>query len=422
MGIRVFRAAFIGAVTAGVFVATVASATDHIDGGMAVGQPTTDLTDLYAFTAGEDQQRLVIILNAVTAATDGTPPAPDATFNILIGSATPDADSARFQLSDADAFRISCTWGTPEVQCTTSSGLEFETSLSALNDPADIRFFAGLRSDPFNLNGRWAVEVQSGTTIPAPFDSNVIYGLNVYGLVLDIDLARVLPDLRDTVLAIGADVRDGSGAIHDRIGRPEIANIALQQPGGDDLRNALNSEPALHLSAPVHADVLQRLRANLDRYDALDPQPFLSDKDALAGLLADDFLTIDPRLPCTSAQFFDLETALLSGTAATQCGGRPLDQDIIDAVYGLLIYGDATQDVPDGADTATVPSLDAFPYLAPPNTGWQSVVRARAARVLADVSVPGPKRTQVALVAGFGLLGVLALIAVLLRRLISRRH
>ncbi|OAN79453.1 hypothetical protein A8B78_12035 [Jannaschia sp. EhC01] len=416
------HAVLLSLVACATLAASAAVATDHIDGGMSVDQPATDLTDLYAFTVAEDAQRLVIILNTVTAATDGARPAPDATFNIFIDSVAPDEESVRFQPRGDTPFRISCTWQDTGVRCTTSSGRQIETALLAVSDPADLRIFAGLRSDPFVLNGRWAVALQNGTTIPAPYDSNVIFGLNVYALVLEIDIASVLPDLRDSVLAIGADVRNGAGEVQDRIGRPEIANIALQLPGNADMRDALNREPAPYMSTAFRDQIAGLLRADLDRYDAFDPQPYQTDKDALAGLLADDFLTIDPRLPCSGARYFDLETALLSGTSATYCGGRPLDQDVIDAVYGLLIHGTTAQEVSDGADTATHPPLATFPYLAPPNTGWQSALRARAARALANVSVPGPKRIQTAVFGGVFLLAILTVIIVGIRRLIARRR
>ena len=51
-----------------VFGNSAALATDHIDGSNTVYDPSVDLTDLYAFTTDENDPKLVLILNAVTAA------------------------------------------------------------------------------------------------------------------------------------------------------------------------------------------------------------------------------------------------------------------------------------------------------------------------------------------------------------------
>jgi len=397
--------------------APLARATDHIDGSRAVNAPTVDLTDLYAFKdAGED--RLVLILNAITAAQPWERPAPDAVFDIVIGALA----EGTLDLVPGDPFRLSCGWTEAAAICDTSAGARIEAPLGAIADPAPLRLFAGRRSDPFVLNGVWAGELALRDTIPAPFDANIIDRFNTFALVVEIDIVSVMPGFEGHALAIGAEVRDrASGRILDRLGRPEIANIALQSNAGPDLRDALNSHPALILPDPFRTEMRTRLRENLERYDAMDPAPFAVDKDALAGILADDFLVIDPRLPCAGARYFDLERARLAGAPATRCGGRPLGQDVIDAVYGLMIHGDPAREVADGAATPTRPPLAAFPWLAAPETGPRAFAAALIGRGISDLSAPGHGRTVVLAILGMAALGVIVLAVRLLGRRARRR-
>lgn len=393
-------------------------ASDHIDGSGAVNRPTADLTDLFAFTAGDGSGRLVVILNAVTAAQPWESPATEATFDIVIGAI---ADETLALLPDP-RFRLNCNWTETAAVCDTSTGARIEAPLGVIADPAPLRLFAGRRSDPFVLNGIWAGELALRDAIPTPFDANILEGFNVFALVAEIDIAAVMPELAGRALAIGAEVRvrDG-GPILDRLGRPEIANIALQSNTGPDLRDALNSHPALGLPDPFRSTLRTRLRENLDRYDAMDPAPYAVDKDALAAILTEDFLAIDPRLPCTGARYFDLEGTLLAGMPATRCGGRPLGQDVIDAVYGLMILGDASLEIADGAATPTQPPAGAFPWLAVPNTGAVATLQAIAGRGISDLSAPGQGRLVMAAILGALGIGLVFVARAAVRRIRRRR-
>lgn len=399
-----------------------ALATDHIDGKNTVYDPSIDLTDLFAFTTGDDGETLVVVLNTVTAAMS-RPPSSDAIFNILLSEVSSSPDGHGFTLSDELPYQISCTWKSDAVSCIFPGRRVVDVPLGVIAPPSDIRVFGGLRSDPFYLNGRWAIELQSGNSIPEEFSSNAIEGLNVFGLVVEIDLSQAAPGLQDSIIAVGAEVMDGAGIVQDRIGRPEIANIAIQSNDGPDLRNELNGQRALAVS-PSFREVLEtRLRQNLDRYDDLSPSVFQTNKDQLARILADDYLTIDTRLPCSNAQYFELETALLESRAAMSCGGRPIDEDIIDAVYGLLINGSVNEPVPDGANSPTTPSLQVFPYLAPPNVGVKAWLDAVSGRLLASLSVEGPRRGLIlALGALFLILSIFGAVTAIRRSFGVRRQ
>lgn len=420
------RNALIGWLLAGItnINANAVGATDHIDGSITVNSPTIDLTDLYAFTSVEKQERLVVVLNIINATQAWERPDPSARFEIVFGAMKRVGHRFMSQHVLQPRYRISCRWQAHVATCEGPDDMMVVVPLGVMLDPGPLRLFAGLRSDPFVLNGLWARELAKNDSIPAPFDTNIIRGFNVYSLVAEIDIAALMPGLLGHVIALGAEVRDVSGEqILDRIGRPEIANLALQSNVGPDLRDELNRFPALTLPDPFRDTMRRRIRENLDRYDAMDPAPYRSDKDVLAELLADDFLTIDPALPCDGARYFDLETAFLEGRQATHCGGRPLDQDIVDSVYGLLILGSAYDVIEDGTTMPTRAISADFPYLAAPNSGFDATVLGLTGRILSLLSVSGRGRVGVLLGLGASILALFVLLGITIRwmlRLMAR--
>jgi len=55
------------------------------------------------------------------------------------------------------------------------------------------------------------------------------------------------------------------------------------------------------------------------------------------------------------------------GSLLEMCGGRSLNDDVMDTLYTLLINAGNGPRVSDGMDRATVPASDVFPYLESPN-------------------------------------------------------
>ena len=86
------------------------------------------------------------------------------------------------------------------------------------------------------------------------------------------------------------------------------------------------------------------------------------DYTALAGVLADDVLTVDMSQPRANCGYLGREAGV-----ADACGGRTLGDDVVDVSYSVLATGDPAAGVGDGvpADDKTV--SDSFPYLAAPN-------------------------------------------------------
>jgi len=100
----------------------------------------------------------------------------------------------------------------------------------------------------------------------------------------------------------------------------------------------------------------------LDFVDSLEGttgNALLGDSNALAGVLVDDRLLVDPAI-ASCGQYLAVE---LGDTSA--CGGRTLTEDVIDVTLdGLVAFGAG---VSDGVDANDREFMATFPYLATPN-------------------------------------------------------
>ncbi|WP_406309016.1 hypothetical protein [Streptomyces sp. NBC_00623] len=114
-----------------------------------------------------------------------------------------------------------------------------------------------------------------------------------------------------------------------------------------------------------------RLNANLAFYDGLDGKTAwpLDELGAhpLTELLLADFLVVDLSKPFSEDGCFEIETALLAGRPHTTCGGRSLNDDIVDTLFTLLVGGIDGKRISDGVDQPTQPATRSFPYLNAPN-------------------------------------------------------
>ena len=87
----------------------------------------------------------------------------------------------------------------------------------------------------------------------------------------------------------------------------------------------------------------------------------------LTDLLLDDYLVVDVSKPFAENSSFEIERAVLEGRPHETCGGRSLNEDVMDTLYTILINAGNGPRISDGVDQATKPASDVFPYLAPPN-------------------------------------------------------
>lgn len=163
----------------------------------------------------------------------------------------------------------------------------------------------------------------------------------------------------------------------ERVGRPEIKNIIMGIQEYDtvnrdlDIRDLYNSEDAFHLRHGYLSAYRARLNANLAFWDSLDGDLAWSTDETgthpLTELLLQDCLVVDPSKPYSERSYFDIEMDTLHGRTHSSCGGRSLNDNVIDTMYTVLINGGLGPRIRQGVDHATAKGTKTFPYLAAPS-------------------------------------------------------
>jgi hypothetical protein len=74
----------------------------------------------------------------------------------------------------------------------------------------------------------------------------------------------------------------------------------------------------------------------------------------LTELLLHDFLVVDVSKAFAEDSYFEIEQAILQGRPHATCGGRWLNEDIMDKYYTLLINAGNGPRIRDGVDEPTV--------------------------------------------------------------------
>jgi len=139
-----------------------------------------------------------------------------------------------------------------------------------------------------------------------------------------------------------------------------------------EIRDLYNMEDAFHLSQAYQGAYLARLNANLAFWDGLDGREEwpVDERGAhpLTELVLADFLVVDVTKPyAEQGSFLEIELAASAGRPHETCGGRALNDDVMDTVFTVLINAGNGPRIRDGVDQATMPGSRTFPYLAPPN-------------------------------------------------------
>jgi hypothetical protein len=132
-------------------------------------------------------------------------------------------------------------------------------------------------------------------------------------------------------------------------------------------------EDAFHLADGYHTAYQARLDANLTFWDRLDGRtdwaPDEHGRHPLTDLLLDDYLVLDVTRPYAECgSFLEIEGARMRGEPHQTCGGRALNDDVMDTLFTLLINAGSGPRISDGVDRASRPASTTFPYLAEPNS------------------------------------------------------
>ena len=235
--------------------------SDHIDGPRVIGDPSIDLTDLFAFTSPENAGRTVLAADVFPSAGAGAMFSNVVNHAIVVRRAMVAGlgDAAKFK-TGPEEYRFTCRFDTLEpgtdgkpIQrgtCTLPDGqvlrLLVNDERGSATPDGVFRVFAGLRSDPFLL--AWIMGP------PLKKFQNLLQHDNVLSIVIEFDTRRVLDPSKGSLFGAIAETtplpRPGGFVGHepprfDWVGKPEQTNMRLNNnnlPGTDDLRDLWNQQ------------------------------------------------------------------------------------------------------------------------------------------------------------------------------------
>src|SRR5271169_234652 len=368
--------------------------SDHVDGPRSIGDPSIDLTDLFAFTSPENPVRTVLAANVFPSAGGSAVFSNVVNHSIVVRrmTATGLGEAAKFRPGDQE-YRFNCKFtalergadGSKPVQkgtCTFPGGHEVTFVVNdekgASSADGVFRVFAGLRSDPFYL--AWLVAVLK--KFP-----NLLEHDNVLSIVIYFDTKRVLdPDkgpLFGVIAETSAIPQPRSLIGHepprfDWVGRPEQTNMRLNNPamaGADDVRDLWNQMTPFALAAEFQPIFRKRLLDSLTNWDMRDGKADWTPEAlaAVVNIYLDDFLLFDVSKPTSDTSFLEIEKSTLHGRPYQTGGGRTVNANVIDIMITWMVNNDR-EFLQGGALGATKPGVNSFPFLASPNTQIQIAV------------------------------------------------
>jgi hypothetical protein len=348
----------------------------HLSGPRSLTQPIADITDLYAFPSPERSGHLVLVLNTLPFAPPSALFSDALSYRFRLRSLTSNAggDRAPFAVGDEE-FVFDCVFSTPA----TGETISVEVNHQSGSEAHGVRVFAGPRWDPFIMDAPAMLKtIATGKLSFTDPGSIFLDGKNVLSVVVEIDCATVLGD-RELVAVVAETLTRGKLAVRfERAGRPEVPNLMLGPKQFDpvnrdlEIRDLYNMEDAFHLAQAYMGAYRARLNANLAFWDGLDGKTDWPANEngahPLTELMLADFLVVDVTKPyAEQGSFLEIELATREARTHETCGGRALNDDVMDTIFTLLVNAGNGPTIRDGVDRATMPASRMFPYLAPPN-------------------------------------------------------
>ena len=315
--------------------------------GPPMGDPTTDITDVYAFLKPGDSNpgKSILVLNVNPLApllagsfdshavyefnidTNGDAVA-DRSFRITFSELAQGAQTATVRLATGDLAAGLNDGGQVVIAAApVSFGSE-----AAITVAGPYKFFAGIRSDPFFFDLLGFID-----------DFNFSHGdffadKNVFGIVLEVPNSA-LGNTPGTTSLWGRTLRSVNGTLvrDDRVGRAAINTVFNHGPD-KDIFNGIDPNQDLTATTSEGPTFVQSFAATLS---ALGGNP------ALATVLLPDVLNYD----------------FSKATSYASLNGRRLQDDVIDISLSLVTGGALTTDNV-GPHTDYLPR---FPYLGTPH-------------------------------------------------------
>jgi Domain of unknown function (DUF4331) len=367
--------------------------SDHISGPRALAEPIADITDVYAFPSPERPGHLALVLNTLPFAQPSNTFSDGLVYRFRLRPlrAAVANDPERLAAA-AEEFTFDCVFSAPvsrdgagdddqQGTCTLPDGesVSFRVNDEQGGSAHGVRVFAGLRWDPFIMDAPAALKtIATGKLAFTDTSSIFLDGKNVLSLVVEVDCAKFLPGVQ-LVGVVAETLTRGTFTVRiERVGRPEVKNMLLAPKQFDpvnrdlEIRDLYNMEDAFQLADAYQGAYRARLNANLAFWDGLDGMTdWPTDANGthpLTELVLADFLVVDVTKPYREeGSFLEIELAARRGETHETCGGRALNDDVMDTFFTLLVNAGSGPTIRDGVDRATRPATQTFPYLAAPN-------------------------------------------------------
>jgi Domain of unknown function (DUF4331) len=362
--------------------------SDHISGPRALADPIADITDLYAFPSPERPGRLVLVLNTLPMAPRSARFSEGLLYRFRVKPLVPTpgpGNGWQFGLGDRE-LTLDCAFSTPDEggmqrgECVTSTGeaVSFRVDDTQNGSGQGLRVFAGQRWDPFIMDARAALTTIATRTL-AFSDRGSIFldGKNVLSIVVEVD-SDLLAGWQLVGVVAETLTRGACNVRIERVGRPEVKNMMLAPKDFDqvnrdlEIRDLYNMEDAFCLGDSYQGAYRARLDANLAFWDSMDGHvdwPIGADgHHPLTESVLADYLVVDVTKPYREhGSFLEIELATRHEQEHETCGGRTLNDDVMDLLFTLMVNAGNGPTVSDGVDAASRPATVDFPYLAPPN-------------------------------------------------------
>ena len=365
--------------------------SDHISGPRALADPIADITDVYAFPSPERPGQLVLVMNTLPFAPPSALLSDGLVYRFRLRplAARSATDPTPFAVGEEE-FTFDCVFSDPsagnaahgqEGTLTTPVGdvVGFRVNDEEGGSGHGARVFAGPRWDPFIMDAP-AMLKTIATGELAFTEAGAIYmdGKNVLSLVVEVDCAQLLGGVELVGVVAETLTRGRFNVRIERVGRPEVKNMMLAPKQFDplnrdlEIRDLYNMEDAFELADGYQGAYRARLDANLAFWDSLDGKTdWPADGNGahpLTELVLADYLVVDVSKPYVEqGSFLEIERAARDGRPHETCGGRTLNDDVMDRIFTLLVNAGNGPIIRDGVDHATRPAERTFPYLAPAN-------------------------------------------------------
>lgn len=366
--------------------------SDHISGPRAIATPIADITDVYAFPSPERPGHLVMVMNTLPFAPANARFSDGLVYRFRLRSLSVAASGpAPFDVA-SEEFRFDCVFtaaededGDPVIEqigeCTTPQGrsVSFKVDDIAGGSAHGVRAFGGVRWDPFIMDAPAALKtIATGELAFTESSSIYLDGKNVLSIVVEVDCAEVLEGVELVAVVAATLTRGRHNVPIERVGRPEVKNLMLAPKQFDqvnrdlEIRDLYNNEDPFHLAETYLGAYRARLDANLAFWDGLDGKsdwaPAADGTHPLTAVLLADYLVVDVTKPYAEhGSFFEIEQAVLAGKAHETCGGRALNDDVMDTVFTMLVNAGNGPTITDGVEQSSAPAGHTFPYLSTPN-------------------------------------------------------